>query len=210
MRAVLLDAPEDLIRERRRLDIDQFDEMWEGELHMSPLPAWEHQRIVKALTCFFATHWEDLGEGVCAPNVGVRPPGVPFIDVAGVKLPRSYRGPDLVFLLKGHEKRVRRGWVVGPPDALIEVRSPGDESFEKLPFYHGLGVGEVIIVHRDTKAVEIYAHGAAGYERVVPAADGSVTSRILDTIFRTEAGPRGAAPVLRLKRKRLPRLHGKA
>jgi len=36
MRAVMLDVPEALVEERRRLGIDGFDEMWEGELHSIP------------------------------------------------------------------------------------------------------------------------------------------------------------------------------
>lgn len=209
MRAVFLDVPEHLLRERRRLDIDKFDEMWEGELHMTPLPTWEHQRMDRRLSDFFDHHWEQLGEGLTCSHVGVKPPGTPDVEVAGERQPRTYRGPDQVFLLAGHEGRVQDGWVVGPPDALIEIRSPGDETYEKFPFYYELGTTEVIVIHRDTKAVEIYRRGDAEYERVVPESDGSVTSRVLDTVFRTERGGDGA-PILRLHRGRHPEREGMA
>ena len=208
MRALYLEVPEEVIRERRRHGVDTFDEMWEGELHISPLPSWEHQGIDRALTRFFMLHWEDLGEGVSRSHVGVKAPGTPDIDLAGEQVPRVYRGPDQVFLLRGHEGRVQGGWVVGPPDALIEIRSPGDETYDKFPFYHALGVPEVIVIHRLTKAVEIYARGENVYERLPVEPDGSVGSSVLDTVFRTEAEASGGAPVLRLRRGRFPDLTG--
>ncbi|MBI3267937.1 MAG: Uma2 family endonuclease, partial [Planctomycetes bacterium] len=140
--------------------------------------------------------------------VGVKAPGTPDVDVAGARVPRDYRGPDQAFLLKGHEGRIRKGWIVGPPDALIEIRSPGDETYEKFPFYHTLGVPELIVIHRDTKAVELYTRGESEYERVAAEPDGSVTSRVLDTVFRTEAGKSGKPPVLRLRRRRFPARKG--
>ncbi|MGI9120683.1 MAG: hypothetical protein ACR2G7_11290 [Acidimicrobiales bacterium] len=42
MRAVLLEAPQSLLEERRRLGLDIFDEMWEGVLHMVPPPGGPH------------------------------------------------------------------------------------------------------------------------------------------------------------------------
>ena len=39
MRAVMLDVPESLLDERRRLGLDVFDEVWEGVLHMVPPPS---------------------------------------------------------------------------------------------------------------------------------------------------------------------------
>jgi len=202
VRATYVEVPGGLIRARRRMGVDIFDEMWEGELHMTPMPSWLHQRESDALLLFFRLHWEALGEGLVASHVGVKPPGTTDIEMDGEMVPGDYRGPDLVFLLSGHEDRVQGGCIVGPPDALIEVRSPGDETYRKFPFFHPLGVPEVIVVHRDTKAVEVYIRGRSEYDRVAPAPDGSVASRVLDTLFRTEADPAGGLPVLRLRRLR--------
>ncbi len=208
MRAVFVEVPEGLIRQRRRNDVDKFDEMWDGELHMSPLPSWEHQRMDRGIGDFFTHHWEKLGEGITASHVGVKAHGTPDIEVAGESVPRDYKGPDQLFLLKGHEDRVQQGWVVGAPDAVLEIRSPGDETYKKFPFYHFLGVPEVIVVHRDTKGVEVYTRGAVGYDRVPTDPDGSVASRILDTSFRTELDPASKQPVLRLRRLRFPDREG--
>lgn len=42
MRAVMLDVPQALLEERRARGADRWDEMWEGELHMVPLPSEQH------------------------------------------------------------------------------------------------------------------------------------------------------------------------
>ncbi len=204
MRAVFVEVPPEVLLERRRHGLDLFDEMWEGELHMTPMPSWYHQGISKKLATYFELHWEELGEGLCCPNVGVKFPGTADEEVAGEKVPRNYRGPDLVFLKTGHEDRVQGGWVVGPPDAVLEIRSPGDETYEKLPFYFALGIPEVIIVHRDSRAVELHERRPDAYERVPVETDGSVSSRVLTTSFRAERDSTGGRTVLRVWRTDRP------
>ena len=44
---------------------------------------------------------------------------------------------------------------------VVEIRSPGDDSYRKLPFYAARGVREVLIVHRDRRA-ELYRRSAEG------------------------------------------------
>ena len=55
---------------------------------------------------------------------------------------------------------------------MVEIRSPGDETMEKLPFYARLGVPEVWVVDRDTRQPELYVLRSGRYERQSPAADG--------------------------------------
>ena len=45
----------------------------------------------------------------------------------------------------------RDAYLEGGPTVVVEIRSPGDETMEKLPFYAQLGVPEVWIVDRDTQ-----------------------------------------------------------
>ena len=40
---------------------------------------------------------------------------------------------------------------------VVEIQSPGDETYEKLPFYAELGVSEVWIINRDSRSIEVYA-----------------------------------------------------
>ena len=57
----MLQAPESLLEERRRLGNDLFDEVWDGELHMVPPPSRWHQRFEGEL--FFILKPIDLGAG---------------------------------------------------------------------------------------------------------------------------------------------------
>ncbi|MHB8465192.1 MAG: hypothetical protein ACYDD7_10190, partial [Acidimicrobiales bacterium] len=45
MRVLMLEADERMLDERRRLDHDRFDEMWDGVLHMVPPPTEHHQHV---------------------------------------------------------------------------------------------------------------------------------------------------------------------
>ena len=69
----------------------------------------------------------------------------------------DYRIPDMTFVSAGREHVIARDGVRGEgPDAVIEIRSPGDETYDKFPFFARIGVREVIVVDRDTKQLEIY------------------------------------------------------
>jgi hypothetical protein len=50
-------APAGLIEWRRRLSIDRHDEMWEGVLHMNPLPNRDHQELVGELWLWLRNFW---------------------------------------------------------------------------------------------------------------------------------------------------------
>lgn len=141
MRVVILDAPEDLIAERHRLGHDRFDEVWEGEYHMVPFPTNEHQRVVQRLDLVLGALAEEAGLEHRF-QFGLYDPEVPDHS--------SFRGPDVVLFRPEHA--TERG-VEGRAELVIEVRSPGDESFAKLGFYERVGVQEFLIVDRDTKAL---------------------------------------------------------
>jgi hypothetical protein len=44
---------------------------------------------------------------------------------------------------------------LGGPDFLVEIESPGDDSEEKVPFYGRLGVRELLLIHRDKRALRL-------------------------------------------------------
>jgi Uma2 family endonuclease len=184
MRAVMLEVPWHLIEERRLLDIDRWDEMWDGELHMVPPPHGTHGRINDLLGVFFHLHWEALGLGRTYPETGVKPPGTP--DDPVLKAPRDYRTPDRSFLLPERYDRLQHGWIVGGPDVVLEIASPGDESRAKLPFYAAVGVRETVIIDRETRAVEVLRSTGAGWAQVAPDAQGWVRSNVLRTEWRTD------------------------
>ena len=80
----------------------------------------------------------------------------------------DYRVPDVTVY---RPDVVSGGGVDGAPELVIEIRSPGDESDAKVPWYLGRGAGAVVVIDRDTLAVEAYT--AAG--RVAPDDDSLVT-----------------------------------
>ena len=96
----------------------------------------------------------------------------------------------MTFIATGHEHVLARdGTRRGGPDAVIEVRSPEDETYEKFPFFAGLGVRQVIVVHRDTKDVEVYRLAGPQYVALQADADGWLRSDVLGVRFmRTAAG----------------------
>ena len=60
----------------------------------------------------------------------------------------------------------------------MEIHSAGDEAYEKLSFYAALGVPEVWIIHRDTKAPEIHRLAGGAYEMKAAGAGGWLASEI--------------------------------
>lgn len=63
--------------------------------------------------------------------------------------------------------------------------SPGDETYDKFPFYAGLGVPEVWVFDRDTREPELYALGPGpAYARLAPGPDGWHTSPAAGVEFR--------------------------
>lgn len=141
VRGVLLEIPSELLADRARQGVDVFDEMWEGELHMAPPPSAEHQRIGGEL--FIALHRAAEAAGlVIRYETGLFDPTAAEDS--------DYRVPDLVIFAPSQSSE--RG-VEGGAAVVVEIRSPGDESLDKITFYQRLGVREIIVVDRDTKEV---------------------------------------------------------
>lgn len=200
VRALILDVSPALLEERRRRGLDRRDEVWEGLLHMVPPPHSDHQELNDEVGLFFRLHWQHLGLGRTLPETGVKRPGTLDALDLGEGVPRDYRTPDRSFLLPGSDQRLQGGWIVGPPDAVLEIRSPRDETLEKLPWYFDLGVREVLLIDRDTREVEVRTRGASGFEPVPPDADGWVRSQTLRTELRREPAVGDARPALVLRR----------
>jgi Uma2 family endonuclease len=179
MRAVLLEVREDELAHRRRRGLDRHDEMWEGVLHMAPAPTYEHQRMVDRLLLFLVPLLERTGRGVLVSGINV------FNDKSKAE---DYRIPDLTFVAAGREAILREEGVRGgAPDTVIEIRSPGDETYEKLPFFAVLGVREVIVIGRDSKAPEVYRLAGSQYLAVAADREGWIAAETLGVRFRLEA-----------------------
>jgi len=172
------DVPASFLKQRHDLGADRWDEMWEGVLHMPPAPNIEHQDFEGQLEAWLRAHW------ACVPKRRVYH-GINLAAVGG--WPKNYRIPDLLLLAEGCKAKNRGDWLEGPPSVVIEIHSPGDEALEKLPFYAALGVPEVWVIDRDSRAVEIHALGAGGQACIVPAADGWLHSAATSIQLRQQS-----------------------
>lgn len=140
MRALILDVDERMIAERRRLGLDGRDEMWKGVLHVVPPPKWRHQRLESELLLALAHSVKRRG-WIINPESGV------FVGTD------DYRVPDLVVV---DRTAVCDRGVDGKPKLVIEIRSPGDETDDKVPWYLARGAAAVLVVDRDSLALELY------------------------------------------------------
>lgn len=173
-------ATESEIRERRRLGIDTHDEEWEGVYHVTPSPSVAHQRLLAGLIRALGGLLEHRGGGTIIPDINVFREPAPKPD---------YRVPDLVFVAAGHEHLIARDGIRGgPPDAVVEILSPGDETYAKLEFYAAIGVPEVIVIEPETRTPEVWKHSANGYVQAAMEAGVSVRSVRLGVDLRRIAG----------------------
>lgn len=130
---------------------DRFDEVWEGTYMMAPMPNDEHQRLVSRLVYI-------LEETIGVPGHGQVRAGVNVSDRSGTDDWReNYRVPDVaVFLATGRARNQGAYWL-GGPDFVIEIVSPEDRTYDKLPFYAKVGVRELLIVNPGSKMLELYS-----------------------------------------------------
>jgi len=70
---------------------------------------------------------------------------------------------------------------------VVEIRSPGDETDEKMPFYAKLGVPEVWVIDRDSKAPELHVLDEGGYVLQQADEDGWLHSPATGVRLRGEA-----------------------
>jgi len=82
----------------------------------------------------------------------------------------------------------------------VEVRSPHDASYEKLPFFAARGIPEVLIVHPRTRTVELFLlQPDATYRPAEPDPhDDGIALRFVPVRFTTVPPPfPGGLPILR-------------
>lgn len=135
----MLSVPESLLEERRRSGADGRDEMWEGVLHMVPPPKGLHQRLNCALIVAFGplAQARDL---------------VGQVEGGLWRQGDDYRVPDLCYARPDQlSERGVEGAVL-----VVELLSPGDETYAKLDWYAAVGVDEVLVVDVETRLPEVF------------------------------------------------------
>ncbi len=152
MRTLVLDPSvagiDELLERRRRLGQDRHDEVWDGVLHVSPYASGRHADIQIQVATIMRPLAMKVGLWATADfNFG-----------AG---PQSFRVPD------GGLHRERPLDLYMPTAVLVlEVVSPHDESWEKLPFYAASGVDEVLIVDPRQRTVDWLGLTDGAYEPI--------------------------------------------
>lgn len=179
MRAVMAHVPEHILEWRRRTGADQWDEMWEGVLHMAPSPNRDHQDIEGALEFWLRLHWAKPNGCRVYHEINVAEPGT---------WPNNFRIPDLVLLTPARFDIDCNEYFDGGPDAVVEIRSPDDETYEKFDFYAKVGVLEIWVIDRDTRQPEVYELSGGGYCRREPNSEGWFRSEVANTELRAAAG----------------------
>ena len=153
MRTLLLDPPpagiEELLERRRRLGLDRGDEVWEGVLHVVPGPSHQHADVAQQLAVVLDAP---------ARAAGLQP------TMAEFNLGESeadFRVPD------GGLHRTPAAEMWHPTAAMVvEILSPDDQTFEKLPFYAAHGVDEVLIIDPDAQRVHWLALADGDYKPI--------------------------------------------
>jgi Uma2 family endonuclease len=176
MRALMLEVPQSLLDERRRKGADLWDEVWDGVLHMVPAPSRWHQRFGMKLAVTLDPIAESHGFEASYETSVYRPGSE-----------QDYRTPDLVVYEPSFGSK--RG-VEGVSELVVEILSPGDETYEKLPFYVEVGVRQILVVNPDTRAIELFVPEDGKAKKVIPTADGSLVLAALDVTLTPVAGPK--------------------
>lgn len=155
MRTVILEpVPSEvatLIERRKALGQDHLDEVWEGVYHMAPAPGKAHAYLDDELAAVLRRYGRPRGLVGSGPfNLGE---------------PDDYRVPD-----RGLHRERSTGVWEATAAMVVEIVSPGDETFEKFGFYAAHGVDEVLVADPSSRVVRFWRLAVAteaipgGYE----------------------------------------------
>ena len=188
MRVVMPVAIPEVIRFRERTGADRFDEMWEGVLHMTPSPSFHHQSHASRILSFFVELWCPRTGGAAVMQINVS---------TQERWDQDYRIPDVAVMLPNRMPHGEAVYV--RPNVVFEVRSPGDETYEKLQFYAAVGVEAVVVVERDTKAVQVFALAGENFVLAPPSVDGWTLIAPIGVELRAESTGNDSSLRLRLR-----------
>jgi Uma2 family endonuclease len=152
-------------------DEDTLAEWVNGEMVMTSPASDPHQDFVRFLSGV-------LDVFVVSRNLGIIRTA-PF----QMKLARSGREPDLLFLAHEHMERLKRTHLDGPADLVVEITSPesmGRDRGEKFTEYEQAGIPEYWLIDPDARRAEFYTLDAEGrYDLVLRGATGTFHSAVL-------------------------------
>ena len=118
-----------------------------GVLYMTPAPNIAHQDAVLSFAHYLLTYAQFPGLG----RVFVAPCDVELA-------PNVVVQPDALVVLKAHKERITKTHIVGAPDIVVEVSSPGTATYDrhdKYDMYARAGVQEYWLVDPVAQVVEV-------------------------------------------------------
>jgi len=131
-------------------------EVVKGVLYMSPSPIPDHQTVSLEIAAYLRQYVQLAGLGRV------------FTEPTDVELsPKNIVKPDVLVLLKEHFDRFTRTRIVGAPDLVVEILSPGTWRHDlqgKLEAYEQAGVPEYWIVSPAEQVVEVFVLEGAAYQ----------------------------------------------
>lgn len=138
---------EHLFQRRRAMGADLHDEVWEGEYHMAPAPRRSHGRVDDEIAAILRP---------LAKRARLFPTG-PF-NLGDVT---DYRVPDRGLHRDGSDAT----WLETAA-LVVEIVSPDDETWAKLPFYAIHAVDEIMIADPRDRTLSWLRLDAGQYQRV--------------------------------------------
>lgn len=129
-----------IIARRRRLGIDHWDEVWNGVYVMAPAADNQHFSVSTDLSFVFTTTVKLAGLGLCYWGVN--------ISDRKEKWTKNFRCPDISVFLNGTQAEDCGEFWFGGPDFAVEVVSPRDRTWKKIPFYQKVGTRELLVIDR--------------------------------------------------------------
>jgi Uma2 family endonuclease len=140
----------DALKERRRIsELDRLDEVWDGVLHMVPAPNDKHADLAQQMA-------EILGAPARA--AGLFPTMHEFNLGDSIE---NFRVPDGGL----HSARSWGTWEHTAP-LVVEIVSPNDETWLKLPHYAAHEVDEVLILDPEERAVHWLGLNGGEYQPI--------------------------------------------
>jgi Uma2 family endonuclease len=147
-------------------DNGQRYEIIDGVLFMTPSPTERHQTVAGRFFRYLAAHIEDTGLG----RVYIAPLDVELAPYVVVQ-------PDVIVILKDNHEKITPSRIVGAPDLVIEVASPGTANYdrrEKQDTYARAGVPEYWLADPSAYTISLFVLETAGKYRSLGLFEGQV------------------------------------
>lgn len=155
-------------------DADTFAEWVDGRVELLTSPTVRHQTLLIFLSALVQTFVEERSGGTVLT--------APFL----MRLDRSGRMPDLLFIAADHLDRLTDAYLDGPADLAVEIVSPGSRTLDrrdKRREYEEAGIREYWLLDPEREQAEFYGLDEHGEYQLLPVNDGRFESRVLSGLW---------------------------